>query len=71
MYYVQKLPGIAEESSPSPPVSAEKVGWSDPLSFDISPLPFFVWNFFNEDICADDSKTIKEALKDAILTRAC
>ena len=37
------------------------------LSLDISPLHFFSWNLLNEDICADDSKTVKE-LKDVIVS---
>ena len=38
-----------------------------PLSPGVSSLHFFFWNFLNEDIYADDFKTIKE-LKDAIVS---
>ena len=37
------------------------------LSSDTSYLHFFFWNFLNEEICADDFKTIKK-LKDAIVS---
>ena len=38
-----------------------------PLSPGVSSLHFFFWNFLNEDIYADDFKTIKE-LKDAMVS---
>ena len=65
MFYVQKLPGIAEKLFPSPPISAGKACLSVLFSLDICPLHF--WDFLKEYICTDDAKATKE-LKDAIVS---
>ena len=56
MYYIQNLPGIAEELFLSPPIIWKSVLECVLLSLGISPLHFLFWDFLDEDMCANDSK---------------